>query len=77
MKSTMYLYNIPAVDLMDMKYKDALEHKILCAKKVMASVGHEASKVIHVPDKYIPLLHRYEAADKAKEFNLSLLDELE
>ena len=77
MRTTLFLYGINAIDLAAMNYKDALEHKVKSAKSVMAKVGHEASKVIHMPDKYIPLLHRYEAADKAKQFNQDLLAELE
>ncbi len=76
MRSTMYLYGVNPIDFADMKYRDALEFKVIAAKKVMAIVGHEASKVIHLPDQYIPLLHRYEAADKAKQFNQDLLQEL-
>lgn len=77
MKATMYLYGIPAIDLAAMNYKDALEYKIKCATKVMSRVGHEASKVIHKPEEYLPLLYRYESADKAKQFNQELLAELD
>ena len=77
MQKTMYLYGIPAIDLAAMNYVEALRHKIECAKKVKASVGREASRVIHKPEEYLPLQRRYESADKAQKFNVKLLEELE
>ena len=76
MKTSKYLYGVNAIDFMNMGYREALNYKIECARKVMSEVGNEASKVIHLPEKYIPLLHRYEAAAKAVEFNSGLLEEM-
>ena len=77
MKTTTYLYNIDPKSLATMPYKKALETKIQGALKVKAECALNSKNLLNTPAAYQKVMERYDAADKAVEFNRTLLEELE
>ena len=67
MKTTRYLYDIEPQILAEMKYKDAIEFKITCAKELLYHLVHVKNEV---------LTKRVKDIQKAIDFNIALREEL-
>jgi len=75
-KSTKYLYGIEACVLEDAPYKMALKYKVKMAKKVMKWMRLRVKYMTKDHERYVKFRDRYLAAEKAKDFNEELLNEL-
>lgn len=76
MKKTEYLYNCPASIFKGLPYEEALKLKIELIKKLRPELIKEAREVefLSAVSKY--KYKRLADIDKARTFNLKLLDEL-
>jgi len=76
MKTAQYLYDMETKKLAAMAYEDALREKVKAAREVMKKCAENARKVIGDQEKYDYEKQRYLDAQKAVDFNLTLLKEL-
>ena len=77
-KTTFDLYRVEAIEWADLLYSEALEVKIKYAKKSMRFYKSLADTIgdKFQSENYIDLVKKFKDSEKARDFNILMLDEL-
>ena len=77
MKTTLFLYGVEPERWANMSYLAALIDRVACAIKLKKQLCKDASDALGVEEVYTPILVRYQAVEKAIDFNRNLIAEIE